>query len=362
MMRTSNKNRCQLAFLAGLLAAGIAAAKPSASLTCDTLPLGGWSINTDTAAQQAVDAQIFVEMVADGDVQLPLNSTCDLANPTITPKSACSQTVAGTKWIVSFDASFANCLLVVSVKANAFEALPTNGSDMGAITINKYLVDVQPTTSDEMIIPLWGQCGGAAGDCQMMAKMMGMPACDFCIDGDWPGMQCEAGSECMIASKWYRQCRPYSHDLKCPPPTGTSGGFTPVTGIAQQKKLDAAVWANLTATNNTGMPVGTGCNVSAPMIKPLRTCSQVVSGTTYITSFKASFPNCPLYTTVDANAFMPTGKGKTLQVNGFRVAPYESSVICGNMAMPHSPMKGISKKSPSTKSPSTASPKKRIFP
>lgn len=163
----------------------------------------------------------------------------------------------------------------------------------------------------KMVIKQHEQCGGTAGVCATVAADLGINVTEVCINGDWPATECSPGDYCYILDRFYRQCRPGPDNVKC-----QKSKYPENTNLTLAVEKAAAAWAGIGALNATGLPANAMCNASAPTYEPMQACS---SGEDWIVSFKVTFLDCELYTTVDAHM----GAGNNL--TSYRVAPYDMS-------------------------------------
>lgn len=328
--------RTAMALLALVAIMGLAAAQdgfPGYPLDCpdstDTGLAGGFSTNTDMEAQQAGLSAAWEAAKANA-AQTPLPAEaegCNVNEATITPTSACSQVVAGTNWILAGEMTFPDCDATMELKANVYVGLD------GAPVVNAYSVTAaappapEPEPAAPGVIANWGQCGGMGGECAALAADMNVSVASVCANKPFPSMVCDEGYECLPESIYYWQCRP-SVSLTCPPSTDEdlAGGFSTVANATDLQFVADAAWVDATAADpSAGLPPNTTCDVANASRTPLSGCQQVVGGGAIlsIVTFKVTFPNCALHTTVDARVV--DNLDGTADVEGMRMAPYQSA-------------------------------------
>lgn len=186
-----------------------------------TVPLpGGYSPNTNVTAQTAVASAVWANMTATNLTSLPNGTKCDTSSAVVTPISACSQVVAGTNYVLKFNVTFpGSCPLYTTVDANVFAPLNASAPPVvNGMRVAPYKSSssyqsctLLPNGKEEcqtmLVFPLWGQCGGSAGDCAQVAEMAGSPAAGYCYDGTYPYSECAYGGTCTRATEYYYQCK-----------------------------------------------------------------------------------------------------------------------------------------------------------
>lgn len=81
------------------------------------------------------------------------------------------------------------------------------------------------STGSVSVIPAYGQCGGAGGECSKF----------YCNDAQFPGVSCTNGWSCVRQHRWYYQCLPGGTNST----TTSTGSSTSITTVVNSTAIPA---------------------------------------------------------------------------------------------------------------------------
>lgn len=262
---------------------------------------------------QQLGSSAWSTIVGQNAANVPIGCL-EVNNAVVNVTSACSQTVAGTNYVLNMRVTIPGCNLVNNeVVANVFKPL-----DNGSPTVNNFNVGTWTSLPTPTPVPAPGPAPKPAPTPKPAPAPAPGPSTSFplvCPKAGAPNLSGGFSNTTVTDDIQVRCRRVCRYETSTPPPL-----------FVHQQKIGAQAWTAIVATNGANTPAGC-LDLNNAQVNVTSACSQVVAGTNYVLNMQVTIPGCNLVNdNVVANYFVALPNSNAMPtLNNFSVGSWKAA-------------------------------------